>query len=136
MELDFIYQGGKVHYTEAFDQHTTLGSFLFRGWISYVWKGLEVGGGGMYVQGENYDRYNNTTAVAGAPMTYQPNMGARSSRFILPQPATDACPGDSVVYTGGFMGTAITGHTGAFLVPNGGAPGLLVCPRLCLLQGV
>jgi hypothetical protein len=123
MELDFIYQGGKVTYTQAFDQHTTLGSFLVRGWISYVFKGLEVGGGGMYVQGENYDRYNNTNAAAGATMQYVPNMGARSSRFILPQPAVDAVPGDSIVYTGGWMGTAINGHVGALLGPEGELPG-------------
>jgi hypothetical protein len=119
MELDFIYQGGKVHYTEATDQHTTLGSFLIRGWMSYMFKGLEVGAGGMYVQGENYDRYYQ----AGQPAQYAPNNGARSSRFILPQPAVDAPPGDSIVYTGGWMGTGINAHVGSFLAPSGELPG-------------
>ena len=123
MELDFIYQGGKVTYTQATNQHTTLNSFLFRGWISYVFKGLEVGGGAMYVQGENYKKYNQTAAGAGATMQYAPNSGAASSRFILPQPATDAVPGDSIVYTGGWMGTGINAHIGALLAPETELPG-------------
>jgi hypothetical protein len=120
MELDFIYQGGKVNYTT--EQHTTLGSFLIRGWISYVFKGLEVGGGAMYVQGENYDRYYNTNA-GGATVQYVSDRGARSSRFILPQPAVDAPPGDSIVYTGGWMGTGINAHVGSYLAPAGELPG-------------
>jgi hypothetical protein len=123
MELDFIYQGGKVTYADSLNQHTTLGSFLFRGWISYVFKGLEIGGGGMYVQGENYKKYNNTATVGGQTMQFAPNSGARSSRFIEPQPATDAVPGDSIVYTGGWMGTGINAHVGAFLAPEGELPG-------------
>jgi hypothetical protein len=119
MEFDFIYQGGRVAYTDATDQHTTLGSFMFRGWISYVVKGLEVGGGAMYVQGENYKNYTN----AAQPAQYVPNAGARSSRFILPQPATDAVPGDSIVYTGGWMGTGINAHVGSFMGPEATLPG-------------
>jgi hypothetical protein len=122
MELDFIYQGGKVHYTEAFNQHTTLGSFLFRGSVSYVFKGLEVGGGGMYVQGENYDRYYNTNA-GGAPVQYAPNMGARSSRFLLPQPAMDGVLGDSIVYFGGWMGTNLNQHNGSLWSNRSEYPG-------------
>jgi hypothetical protein len=117
MELDFIYQGGRASYTNL--THTTLGSWLIRGWMSYIFQGLEVGAGAMYVQGEDYAKYTNTTQ----PAQYVPGAGTHSSRFLLPQSATDAVPGDSMVYTGGWMGTGINAHNGAFLAPEAEYPG-------------
>ncbi len=92
MEVDFIYQDGAINGTTPAND-TAYGSWLIRGWASYVWKNLEVGAGGMYVQGDNA---STTDKFEG---------------FVLPQRQRDyPLALDSVVFFGAWMGSNPISH--------------------------
>jgi hypothetical protein len=85
--LDFIYNGGTIENRTIADQD--YGSWLLRGALSFIWNKLEVGVGGMYVEGEDVET-------------------ADVEAFQLPRNYSETLPinGDLMVFNDGWMGSS------------------------------
>jgi hypothetical protein len=90
-EFDFIYSGGRGNLTSG--NHINYGSWLTRGFFTFVVKKFEFGVGGMYVMGRDWDEYDPA--------------GGRDSRFQRPRTSgTAAGKNDQVVWHAGEWGGA------------------------------
>jgi hypothetical protein len=103
--LDFIYSGGEVD-NRAPTRDQDVGSWLLRGVVSFVWNKLEVGVGGMYVQGEDQDSNDIET-------------------FQLPRNFSETRPinGDLMVFNDGWMGSSGWHRPGLITGPGTNWPG-------------
>jgi hypothetical protein len=88
--LDFYYAGGEAEGRAGFADVDYSG-FLVKLIASYVWNKLEVGLGGFYVTGQDYNDADDWTGV------------------IVPNPANGMCAacGDSIVVSDGWAGTDV-----------------------------
>jgi hypothetical protein len=102
--FDFIYSGGEVDNTTVANQD--ISSWLVRGEVSFVWNKLEVGIGGMYVEGEDTDSTD-------------------TEAFQLPRNFSETRPinSDLMVFNDGWMGSSGWHRPGLITGPAVNWPG-------------